>query len=374
MPYVPETELKILRRKHKLLRQEVLMYQRVMEGMRRNHSLEGLLKTVIQSVRKGLGFKRAGVFLLQEDGKSIHLAMGVDQAGRFEKDKDRQPISSRRGENVFSDLISGHQKFFLTNQVDRRISRFYPNSRYRVSVLNNAVVPIQVGRGRMIGALAVDNLMTDRPITRSDVSSLMNYATQAGLAIESHWTHERILNQSITDPLTGLYNRRFFDRALNQEMARCQRYRRACSLIMADIDHFKRVNDAHGHQAGDEIIRQVAGLLRDNTRGLDVVGRYGGEEFAILLPETPPHDISSVARRILRMARQMKPAWRPMAKDGQRVTVSLGISSFRGGMATVAEMVRRADKSLYLAKQSGRDRCGAAQVLKGPVRRPSRGR
>lgn len=364
MAYIADHQLRRLRDDQKLLRQEVLMYQRVMEGMRRNLSLDTLLKVVIESVRTGLGFKRAGIFLVDPEGKSVYLALGVDQNDHYEKNKDRQNITSKRGENVFSDLANGYKKFFLTNNLPQRISKSYPNTHFRVQVLNNAVVPIQVERGRMIGALAVDNLMTSRPITRSDISSLMNYATQVGLAIESFRTHEEIRNQSVTDPLTGLYNRRFFDNSLAQELARSQRYRRACSLIMVDIDHFKRVNDVYGHAAGDEIIKQIATLLRENTRTMDIVGRYGGEEFAIILPETPPQNIMVVVHRLLKLTREMKPSVKKMAADGRQVTVSLGVSSFRGGTTSAGDLLKKADQSLYQAKKGGRNRSGLLQVIK----------
>ncbi len=111
----------------------------------------------------------------------------------------------------------------------------------------------------------------NRTITRSDIFTLLNYATQVGLALQSLKAHEQILNLTVTDPLTGLRNRRFFDQALDMEIKRCQRYGRSCCLVMGDLDHFKRINDRYGHAAGDEVLKLVANLLRDSVRSVDIV-------------------------------------------------------------------------------------------------------
>src|SRR5581483_2947073 len=207
--------------------------------------------------------------------------------------------------NGFSDIVNGYQKYYLTNLSRKRI----PNrmGEEKLTVYNNAAVPIEVGRGRVVGVLAVDNLNVNRFITKLDVVTLLNYATQIGLAVESFWSHEKILNQSITDPMPGLYNRRFFEQSLEEEIKRCQRYGRSCGLIMADIDFFKKVNDTFGHDAGDEVIKQMSGLLRENTRGLDIVARLGGEEFAVLMPETQPSSMGVFTKRLLKKVRETPP-------------------------------------------------------------------
>jgi diguanylate cyclase (GGDEF)-like protein len=361
LPHNPKTNLQKILRRQRLLQHEILMYQSVMEGLRKGLKFESLLKLIINVVRKGLGFKRAGIFLVDPDGKHIRLAMGVDQYGRFERDKNIFLVTQRKGVNGMSDLVNGYYKYYLTNNSVKRIADRFEEE--NLVVYNNASVPIQVGRGRVIGILAVDNLNINRFITQSDVSSLMNYSTQVGLAIESFRSHERALAQSITDPMTGLYNRRFFDRALAQELARCVRYKRCASLIFLDIDHFKRVNDTYGHGAGDEIIKQTATLLRSSVRSLDVVARIGGEEYAILLPETPPNNVSTVVKRILRTIRETKPAHGQMETDGHRITLSLGVVTYRKGLVKPSQMVKLGDQSLYDAKHHGRNRCGRMQVI-----------
>jgi len=355
LPSFDKKKVQLLVKQQKLQAQEILMYQKILEGIRGGLKFNSFLKLIVNSVRKGLGFKRAGVFLMEPDGKSVRLILGIDKKGRFEANKEKIPINTAPGVNHFADVINGHKKFFYSNDIPHRISK---KDKFRVPVYNNAVVPLQFGEQKIIGAIAVDNLNIDRPITKSDVVSLMNYATQVGLAIESFQSHQRMLSLSFTDSMTGLYNRRFFDKTLAQEVNRCQRYNRHCSLMLIDIDHFKRVNDTYGHDAGDEIIQQVAGILQKNVRGLDVVSRIGGEEFAIILPETPPNNVNVVVERLLREFRHTKPIVKIMAAKKEAITVSLGVAIYRGGSVSPQSLFKLADKSLYRAKRTGRDKSG----------------
>ena len=362
MPFLTDRQLKRFADRQKLQAQEILMYQRVMEGMRTGLKLDALLKLIVNSARDGLGFKRAGVFLVDPDGKHIRLALGINAKGRYDHTKSWFAVTPKRGENSFSDIVNGYVPYFLTNNLAKRI----PNRPWEkdLPVLNNAAVPIQVGEGQVIGILCVDNLYTHRPITRSDVSILLNYSTQVGLALQSLKNYEKLVHQSLTDPLTGLHNRRFFENTLDQELRRCQRYGRAFSLIIADIDRFKRVNDLFGHDSGDEVIKQVGGLLRDSLRSMDMVTRIGGEEYGILLPETPPNSISVVTHRLLKNVREAVPPVDEMAQVGHRTTISLGVSSFhKGNEASPEKIFKLADKSLYMAKNNGRNRCGPVQKI-----------
>ena len=361
MPKPYSDKMKMLLKRQRLLIEEILMYRRVMEGMREGLVFKNLLKLIVDSVRKGMGFKRAGVFLVDPDGKHFQLALGLGANGKYEHHKDRFPLDTSPGKVPLADVINGRRLYFLSNNIPGRIPRRY---HYRVEVINNAVVPIQVGKGKTIGALAVDNLHLNRPITKSDVSSLMNYATQLGLAIESLRIHERVMNLSLTDPLTGLYNRRHFDEALTQEIKRCQRYKRSFSLLLIDIDHFKRINDQYGHDAGDRVICQVGKLLRTTLRNPDVVGRVGGEEYAVILPETPPQNINLAVRRLLKEMRRTIPEVPAMAEKNEKVTFSIGLATYLKGAATGQMIMKLADQSMYQAKRNGRNRAGTMKVIK----------
>lgn len=157
---------------------------------------------------------------------------------------------------------------------------------------------------------------------------------------------------SRTDGLTGLLNRKTWEQSLNNEFKRFQRYAHTCSLIMFDIDHFKRINDDFGHTAGDEVIRQTAQAINDNVRDIDVAGRYGGEEFAIILVDASADGARIVAER-LRRAIEAK-----TIRYDQHVinyTVSLGIAELNPTVTTPTMWIDCADRALYVAKNKGRN-------------------
>lgn len=158
------------------------------------------------------------------------------------------------------------------------------------------------------------------------------------------------------DELTGAMNRRGFQTELETELERAIRYDHPMAFLLLDVDHFKSVNDTFGHAAGDVVLRAVADEIRDAVRGVDLVGRWGGEEFAVLLPETPREDVEHVAERINRVIRK-----RVVIAEGEtiRVTASIGVATYdpsRHGSVTSAELANAADEALYRAKETGRDR------------------
>jgi len=160
------------------------------------------------------------------------------------------------------------------------------------------------------------------------------------------------------DPLTGLENRQEFHRRLEEELERARRFGRPCALIMLDVDHFKAINDTHGHPAGDEALRRIAGVLCRQVRRIDHVARYGGEEFVMLLPETGPEGAEGLAERI-RAGIAAHPT--PLGPDlEQRITASLGVASYPADADAAADLVRAADLALYAAKRAGRDRVARA--------------
>jgi diguanylate cyclase (GGDEF)-like protein len=175
----------------------------------------------------------------------------------------------------------------------------------------------------------------------------------------------KLEEQSITDALTGLKNRRFFDERLHEEFRRAQRYGDYLSLIMIDLDHFKQVNDRYGHQAGDLVLREAAGLIRASIRDPDICARYGGEEFAVILPKTHMSGALAVAERIWRElggkeyklpAAAVAGAAEDAAGASIRITASLGIAFYPSKDITSGELlVRFSDQALYQAKKAGRN-------------------
>jgi diguanylate cyclase (GGDEF)-like protein len=162
------------------------------------------------------------------------------------------------------------------------------------------------------------------------------------------------------DFLTGIYNRREFESLARAELARCQRYMRPLSVLMIDVDHFKAVNDRHGHAAGDAVLQNVVGICRAEKREPDVLARLGGEEFIMLLPETSLAAAAHFAERLRRRVEHGCPAG-----YGEKitVTVSIGIAKASVGTSGIEELLRRADEALYEAKSFGRNRVAISRTV-----------
>jgi diguanylate cyclase (GGDEF)-like protein len=188
--------------------------------------------------------------------------------------------------------------------------------------------------------------------------------SQAAIALENVRLHRLVARQASTDGLTELANRREFEDSLATEISRAERFGGTLALILADLDDFKQVNDRFGHQAGDEVLRKFAAIVRETVRDIDVAARYGGEEFAILLPQT---DVEGAERLAERLRRAVETS--PMA-HGQGfpviVTSSFGVASFPDA-DSAARLFRAADEALYRAKRAGKN-CVVSADAKGPVR------
>lgn len=164
---------------------------------------------------------------------------------------------------------------------------------------------------------------------------------------ESH--AENLRKLSITDQLTGLYNRRYFDERFSDELKRLQRYKYAASLIIADIDFFKLVNDTYGHQAGDHVLQEVSLIMQSTVRETDFIARWGGEEFVIFLPETNAENAIILAEKIRLLVSEK------IIERVGTVKMSFGVTDFDHTAISTDSIIQRADKALYQAKKEGRN-------------------
>jgi diguanylate cyclase (GGDEF)-like protein len=224
-------------------------------------------------------------------------------------------------------------------------------SRYRTDSF--VAVPLVAGSD-VLGVVALTDRLDGGVFSRDDLSSLRALVAPASLALSRERQRrqaERYALSAAIDPVSGLYNRRYFESRLEEELQRARRSATPVALLMLDIDDFKGVNDRFGHLAGDSVIRDVAEILRRSVRAFDVCTRYGGEEFAVLMPGNGPESAAATAERIRERVELYQPT--DPALVGLKVTASLGISATVDGAAR--ELIEHADRALYAAKRSGKN-------------------
>lgn len=212
-------------------------------------------------------------------------------------------------------------------------------------------VPLMLG-SRVLGVISTQSYREDS-YSLDDVQVLQTIAAQAAIALENARLYNELQQLAITDELTGLLNRRGLFQLGQREVERARRYQRPLAALLLDLDNFKQINDTHGHLAGDRVLRALADCCRKNTRILDLVGRYGGEEFVLLLPETDLESAHALAERLRRDIAQTTVLYE---RTPISFTISVGVAPMSADVFQLATLIEHADQAQYLAKQAGRNR------------------
>ncbi len=221
-----------------------------------------------------------------------------------------------------------------------------------------AILPLR-HQGRLLGSLNLGSFSPARFNQDDATDFLQHLAAVIAICIEMTSARDQLKYLGLTDALTGVNNRRFFDQRIEEEVERARRTRQPLSCLFIDIDHFKHINDKHGHQDGDHVLARVAAAIRQQLRSIDVVARYGGEEFAVLLAQTGEVRAIEVAERIRTRIAMLE--LESEAGVEIPVTVSIGVTTLAAGGgdtvdAQATELLRQSDQALYRAKESGRNR------------------
>lgn len=316
---------------------ELKVLNRISTAINQTISLDKLLNIVLETIT-GLELLRVdakgGIFII--DGNRMNL---VSQLGNSEAFVDLHKnmnigdclcgLAAKTGEII----ISGN------SDNDSRHTFRYPG----MNPHGHIIIPLKA-MNKTIGVLYL-YLPADIDIIKHKITLFRSIGNQIGIAIENSRLYEETKALSLHEPLTGLANRRFMHIVFERSFARAKRLKRPLSIIMLDIDHFKKYNDTYGHIEGDMRLIEVANILVKETREIDLAVRYGGEEFLILLPETELSKASEVAERI-----------RKSVMTETEVTISIGVSSFRDEMHKMDDLTNKADSALYQAKNKGRNR------------------
>ncbi len=262
------------------------------------------------------------------------------------------PASVRFGEGLVGRVAERREPWIVRDgRRDPRLTREEQRSGPPCALL---LLPLVAGEE----TLGVAQFERDAPgtFTPREMARIRALAAQTAATLANVLSHQNIYNQAVTDGLTGLYNRRYVQSTLVEERRRAQRYGHPLSVVMLDVDCFKSYNDTYGHVQGDVLLKKMAAILRESVRDVDVVGRYGGEEFIIVMPETPSRDAYQTAERLrLAVARTVFPGFAHDPELAVYKTISLGVATFPDDTNDTHALVNLADGALYRAKHGGRN-------------------
>jgi diguanylate cyclase (GGDEF)-like protein len=305
-----------------------------------------LLKQVCSLILESFGGDHASVLLFEDDRLVLRAHQG--KLTPLFKIGDELPA----GEGLFARVIDS-RKAVVENDVGQ-VPGHLPGFRETVSAV---CLPL-VSFGQVLGVLVLESAFRDA-FAPADVNALESVTDICATAIQNARYFDRVRQLAYLDGVTGIFNRRYFELRIAEEIARSSRHRLTFSVIMVDIDHFKQLNDEFGHLLGDEVLRQVSAIFTQQLRKSDVLSRYGGEEFAIIAPETCLESALAVSDKLRRVVE----SWH-FPGVARPVTISAGVAEFPAQGGTRDQLVKSADEALYAAKQGGRNRVVTAQMLR----------
>ena len=379
---------RILQEQLSQAREELAILYDVSNAMRTTLELNHILYIILTGVtaHAGLGFNRAVLFLVNKkervlEGKMIIGPESGEDAERIWKhiESENQDLEDliaayKISQNTASPLALRIKQLKIPLNITDggllatvyntgtalhvhkdQISQYAHDPLLKSFPTSELVIMPLKAKDKMNGIIIADNLFTQKPITADDLKIFTMLANQAGLAIENSQLYEMVVHKSHTDSLTALWNHGFFQDTLIKEIEKAKSSHLPISLAIIDIDDFKKINDTWGHQNGDVILAELAKLLKDSSRDIDYVCRYGGEEFSVILTQTNKEQSFVIAERLREhIAQHNFPL--TLLSHPIRFTVSIGIATFPDNAQTKEELILKADKAMYTAKFIGKNK------------------
>lgn len=373
---------------------ELNVLYEVSHAMRTTLDLNTILHIILTGVtsHSGLGYNRALLYLVHPKTKELVCEMAIspesgehaDQIWRYITTsnqklddlieanktsktgresslyKSMKNLRFPMGSDQPSLITQAFQKATPWHLTEMDLNQFQNDPFLRAFPTNELIIVPLRAKNTVNGLIIADNIYTGKAITEDDVRIFTMLANQAGLAIENSRLYEMVVQQSHTDSLTNLWNHGFFQETLSKEIETARTISKPLTLAMIDIDNFKQLNDTYGHQYGDLLLKGLAQILKDSSREMDYVCRYGGEEFALILVQTNCGQGYEVAERLRQRIENHR--WETFSPNPDiRITVSIGIATFPDHAASKEELIALADKSMYIAKFSGKNRTCVAE-------------
>lgn len=320
------------------------------QAMNFQSDTDKLIKQILEMAGKAIRAERCSIMLqsgMGSDELETKIVFGLKEGQ--EGVQPHSTVKIKSGEGVAGTVLkTGNSIIVNEGHKDPLFKSYDNNLEFEKTISSLISVPLKI-KDRVTGVINGVNKVNSEPFTEEDQRLLEALAQQAAMAVE----HARLYELAITDGLTKLFIHRYFQARLEEEMVRAKRYHTACSLILFDIDHFKKFNDTYGHQQGDVVLIEVAKLTKQTVREtVDIPARYGGEEFAIILPETDAKGAHLVAERL----RKTVEAYDfPGQEKALKVTISLGVATFPDHASVKSVLIKKADMALYECKGRGRN-------------------
>ena len=307
--------------------------------------LKNLLQYILSQAIDITSAEKGSIMLynLETDRLNIRVLAGLEDTEYQEKvnNNEIRCRSFKPGEGIAGRVFMTSKPMIVNNI---REDDLFINSETSY-VHSIACIPMIV-YSDVVGVINVTNKKNGKEFTEEDVEMLKAVADQAAVAVNK----AQLWDMAVTDSLTGLYVRRYFMVKLQEEIHRAERYGKRLSVIMADLDRFKKINDTYGHDAGDRALKTISQFLQKNIRDVDAIARYGGEEFVMLIPDADKEAAYCLAQRLREELGKVK------FEDLPPITISLGIATFPSDSTDIEDLIKKADAAMYEAKQKGRNR------------------
>ncbi len=383
------TDILALQKKIAQANRELTVLYEVSNAMRATLDLDHILYIILTCVtaHTGLGFNRGVLFLVNQKERTLepqmaigpesgehaekiwryistikphiedlikkeNVAANIERSTLFQSIKDLKiPLEINSASPLVRAYHTGVGVHITHDQIGHYIHDAFLQ-RFKTHEL--VVMPLKT-KNNVNGLIVADNLFTQKPITSDDLRIFTMLSNQAGLAIENANLYELVRSKSHTDSITNLWNHGFFQERLSTEIEAALKDNQPLSLLMIDVDDFKRLNDTYGHYNGDIVLKEIAQILKGCSREDNYACRYGGEEFAIILPQIPRAQGLVIAERICKKVAD-HPIQLASPEEKLHVTVSIGIATVPDEAHTKATLIAKADKAMYVAKFSGKNR------------------